>query len=212
MATPTQLRSGLLGIRRLASNDLAALFRQVTNAAQARVALDDILPALIEQYGSAAAAVAADWYDDARMKADVPGSFTAIPAEVGDRGARELAAWSTSRATSLDAALSLAAGGLVRRINDLARETVMGSSIADPQARGWQRFAAGGCGFCVMLASRGAVYSQATADFASHDDCKCVAAPAFAGQPLPVQPYKPSDRRVSDADRARTRAWIKENL
>lgn len=212
MATPTQLRNGLLGIRRLASNDLAALFRQVTNAAEARIALEDVLPALVEQYGTAAAALAADWYDDARAKAGVPGSFTAIPAEIGDRGTRQLAEWSTGRANSLDAALSLASGGLVRRINDLARETVIGSSIADPQARGWQRFAAGGCGFCQMLAGRGGVYTRATADFASHDDCKCVAAPAFAGQPVPVRPYKPSERRISDADRARTRAWIKANL
>ena len=53
------------------------------------------------------------------------------------------------------------------------------SSTTDPKARGWQRVGVGECDFCSMLIGRGAVYSEATADFLSHDHCHCYAEPAF---------------------------------
>jgi hypothetical protein len=71
-----------------------------------------------------------------------------------------------------------------------------------------------------MLIGRGAVYSEAGADFASHDHCNCSAVPAFGGQPRPVKPYTVSPRRtidpqtgkpVVDADFLRAKAWIKSN-
>ncbi len=103
-------------------------------------------------------------------------------------------------------------GGLQLVVGNAYRETIMGSSIQDPQARGWQRVADGrACGFCLMLEGRGSVYSESTADFASHDHCGCSAEPAFEGEPAPVKAYTPSERRVSDTDRARTREWIKAN-
>lgn len=209
MATPDLLRSQIAHVTNLASKDLAALWRQVSDAAQARVALMDVLPALVETYGQAAAALAAHWYDDARLKAGVGGSFTAIPAAPGDRGARALAGWATSTATDMTTLEALILGGLQRRIGDAARETVMGSAAADPQASGWQRQAFGGCEFCQMIAGRGAVFSEASADFASHDSCRCVAVPAFDGLPRPVKPYRPTLRNVSDADRERVREWLR---
>jgi hypothetical protein len=106
-----------------------------------------------------------------------------------------------------------------RRIANFSRQTVMGSSVADPKARGWQRVGAGECktGFCDMLIGRGAVYSEASADFAAHDHCKCSAAPAFDGEPRPVKPYTVSPRRtidpetgkpVIDANFLRAKEWI----
>lgn len=223
--TPAQLRSGVLRVQTAASADLAALFRRVTTAAQALEALSDILPAIIEQYGAAAAVVAAEWYDQARVKAAVPGRFSAEPAEVGDRGVAPLVSWGLAPlliprqpdAPAIDerallrTALVRVDGGMVRRIGDVGRETVMASSVRDPQARGWQRYAVGGCAFCVMVASRGAVYTERTANFASHDNCRCTAAVAFVGEPVPVKPYTPSDRNISDADRARVRAYLAAN-
>lgn len=180
MSTPTRLRNDVRALTNLAERDLAALWRQVTTAAQARQALNDILPALIETYGMAASAVAADWYDEARLKAGVAGAFRAFPIELPNSGAAPLAGWALTTATSLETAPSLVAGGLQRRIANAARYTVAQSSIADPRAKGWQRVGDGSsCGFCSMLLGRGAVYTETSAQFKSHDHCGCTAAPAF---------------------------------
>jgi hypothetical protein len=71
------------------------------------------------------------------------------------------------------------AGGLQRIIANADRQTIQASSIADPGARGWAREGSGNCDFCAMLIGRGAVYTEATADFDSHDHCGCIAVPAF---------------------------------
>jgi hypothetical protein len=60
-----------------------------------------------------------------------------------------------------------------------------------------------------MLADRGAVYSEATADFAAHDHCGCSAEPVYGDKSRTVRDYVPSSRSISDADRARVRDWMK---
>lgn len=180
MTTPTRLRNDVRALTTLAERDLAKLWQQVSTAAAAQQALNDILPALIETYGMAAAAVAADWYDEARIKAGVGGSFRAFPVELPTDGSYQLAGWALTEAKSLDTARVLVAGGLQRRIANAARYTVARSSIADPRARGWQRVGDGSsCPFCSMLLGRGAVYTETSAQFKSHDHCGCTAAPAF---------------------------------
>lgn len=180
MATPTRLRNDLRSLTTLAERDLAKLWQQVTTAATAQQALNDILPALIETYGVAAAAMASDWYDDARLKAGVGGSFRAFPIELPDHGAYQLSGWALTEAQSLTTARTLVAGGVQRRIANAARYTVARSSIADPRARGWKRVGDGSsCTFCSMLLGRGAVYTEVSAQFKSHDHCGCTAAPAF---------------------------------
>lgn len=159
--------------------DLSVVWRRVERAADAGTALHDILPALIEQYGLAAGTLAANWYDDLRAKRDVRGSFTAIPADIQDVGAHALVGWALDSATDYGTFQTLILGGSQRRIANFARQTVMGSSTADPGARGWQRVGVGECDFCALLIGRGAVYSEATADFQSHDHCNCQAEPAF---------------------------------
>lgn len=224
MSTATQqLRNGVASLSTLANRDLAGLWRQVSSAVQAREALADVLPALVDKYGTAAAAMAAHWYDDLRDKSGVRGSFTAIPAALGDTGADALAGWGIGPLFKEDpdwaAAQALVAGGLQRRIANAGRATVMSSSIADPAAGGWQRVTGGNaCGFCRMLAGKGAVYGEATADFGAHDHCNCAAVPAFAGQPRlvrPVKDYSPSERRLSPQTRAknnaRAREWMRDH-
>lgn len=211
------LRDGVRGLVGYAQRDLDALWRQVRSAAEAEVALRDILPALIDTYGLAAGTLAADWYDDVREKVGVGGSFTAFPADIKDTGAQALVGWAASEATDLDTLQTLVLGGMQRRIANFSRATVTGSSIADPKATGWQRVGSGECAFCSMLIGRGAVYSEASADFASHDHCNCSAAPAFDGEPRPVKPYTVSPRRTIDpetgkptidADFLRAKEWI----
>lgn len=179
MPTSTQLRRDVASLSTLASRDLAALWRRVETAAQAETALRDVLPALIETYGAAAATVAADWYDDLREERAVRRRFTAIPAEIPDVGAQSLVGWALSEANDLPAFQTLILGGTQRRIANHARLTVTGSSVADPSARGWQRVGVGECDFCQMLLDRGAVYTEATADFQAHDHCNCGAEPAW---------------------------------
>lgn len=221
MVDAALLRRGQQELARMAANELAAMWRQVSNAAEARVALNDILPALVRTYGQAAATLAADWYDEARAIADVGGAFTAIPADIVDSGTYALAGWAADKGTDVDSILALVEGGLARRILEFSRQTIMGSALADPAADGWQRVGVGdSCKFCAMLIGRGAVYSEATVDFASHDWCNCAAVMAFRGRPRPVKPYRVSPRRiigpdgkpVRDADFERAQAWIATHL
>jgi hypothetical protein len=204
------LRSDTERLVRLADRDLSRLWRMVAAGAAADEALNDLLPAIITEYGALGAALASEWYDQQREKAGARGRFTAVPVEADDRGAQALVGWALSTATDDASLRTLIAGGAQRRIADHVRLTVMDSSIADPSAQGWQRVGVGECknGFCDMLIARGAVYSESTADFAAHDHCQCSAVPAFKGEPKPVKPYTPSSRNITDADRARVREYL----
>lgn len=181
MPTPSRLRSGLNVLTRGLSTDLQAVWRQVETAAEANRALQDILPALIDQYGSAAGVMAAEWYDDLRAKRGVGGSFQAEPVDLTNTGTPELLGWAEATATDFASFQALVLGGSQRRMANFSRLTVMRSSVADPKARGWYRVGDGStCEFCSMLLGRGAVYTEATADFQAHDHCGCTASPVFA--------------------------------
>lgn len=209
------LRDGVDGLTVLAASNLAALWQQVSDAVQAREALNDVLPGLIDTYGLAAAALAADWYDELRAKTGIGGSFTAIPADIKDSGVFALIGWAekeTEQTQDFAAFRTLIEGGMQRRIANFSRLTVTESTVADPKAVGWQRVGTGECPFCRLLIGRGAVYSRATADFSAHDHCRCSAVPAWGGLPRPVKPYTPSLRGTSKADQDRAKKWIAEHL
>jgi hypothetical protein len=206
----------------LAERDLSLLWRRLDHSdpVAVREALRASLPRLVRLYGTAAATLAADWYDDLRESSGTLARrrFRARPAELPDEGRTDaLARWGVGPLFTPTpdpvAALTLIQGGLQRTVADASRNTITSSAVADPAAGGWQRVGAGKCGFCSMLIGRGAIYSEATVHFASHDHCKCSAAPAFNGVELrPVnESFTPSSRRISDADRARTREYIRRN-
>lgn len=204
----------------LAADDLSLIWAKFNmgDATGVRDGLIEVLPELVSVYGSAAATLGAEFYDDQRAAAKVGGRFSGIAADLPDmEGTAVLARWAVSplfgAAPDSASALSYASGGLQKIVADVDRRSVVVSSIADRKSTGWQRVASGGaCGFCKGLAGRGTVYSQSSADFSSHNSCLCVAVAAWGGQSVPVKPYTPSDRNVSAADRARTREWIKNNL
>lgn len=226
MATTAQLRNAIRNLSRRANDDIQIALRRIDNPELTRRQLDELLPALIQAYGAAAATVAAEWYDERRAEKRIRGRFRAQPSGLRNGGGGEaLAGYSTAVLLREDPDVSrfrtLLAGGIQLRLANAARDTIMDASIGDSQSRGWQREADGGCEFCQMLASRGAVYSDATVDFGAHDNCNCVAVPAFEGEPRPVKPYTPSERRlnpdgtlrpISDIDRERVNAWIRDNL
>jgi hypothetical protein len=74
-------------------------------------------------------------------------------------------------------------GASTRMVMMGGRDTVTNAAHLDPEARGWERVInPGACGFCAMLAGRGAVYKASTVDFRAHDHCHCVARAVFIGQ------------------------------
>jgi len=216
MPTIVEYRADLDVLQAEANNELAEMLTQVGTVDAARELLADELPQLVALYGSAAGALAADWYEEARSEASIAGRFRALVADLPDLGRTDsLANWATAPTTTgptdLPTALIRVQGGVQRIVADVGRQTISESAVADPQARGWQRVGAGECDFCSMLIARGVVYTRGSVDFGSHDHCKCAAVPAWDGQPVPVKPYTPTGRRISDADRARVRRWLAEH-
>jgi len=179
MPTATALRRDVASLATLAAADLADLWRRAERPEQTEAALRDTLPVLIEGYGAAAATVAADWYDDTRDEVGARGRFMAIPADIPDVDAQSLVGWALSEARDINGFQGLVEGGTQRRIANFARQTVSGSSISDPAARGWKRVGTPRCDFCRMLIGRGAVYTESTVHFDAHDNCNCAAAPAW---------------------------------
>lgn len=212
MATPAELRQALADLNVLAARDLGRIWRGLQEGDNAAEALHDILPALIDRYGIAASALASDWYDDLRESKGVGGRFAAIPADIKDTGAHSLIGWALDTASDDGSLVALLEGGVQRRVVNFGRFTVMESSVADPRSDGWQRLGQGAnCAFCDLLISRGSVYSEASADFGSHDHCNCIAVPAFEGEPREVKAYKPGTREGSKAggnEYALAQAWI----
>jgi hypothetical protein len=186
-------RRDLRAITALADNDLQLLWRRfdVSDGVRAREALMQALPELVGAYGSAAATLGADWYDDLRdTAAPRARRFRAAPAGLPDADRTDaLARWGVEplfkatgpeMAAAATTALSNVGGGLQRILANAARATVITSTGNDPAAQGWSRSTSGGCDFCKMLAGRGAVYRTVdTADFEAHDRCHCIAVPAF---------------------------------
>lgn len=215
MPSTTDLRDGVDGISALAAAELSPVFAAGLSTYDLRAVLNELLPGLLDEYGLASGAYAADWYDEYRLERDVPGVFTAQPQPLPEPGVQQLVAWATepldAPVPDLPRARVQLDGGVQLRLANVTRQTVAEASYSDPRAHGWQRVGSGACPFCAMLIGRGAVYSERGASFAAHDHCHCSAVPAFDGQPVPVKPYTPSPRRVSDADRARVGRYLRDN-
>jgi hypothetical protein len=78
-----------------------------------------------------------------------------------------------AQAASTGAAMRIALNG--------GRDTLLDTIRSDPRARGYERVTSGNaCDFCSMLADRGAVYGEASAEFEAHDHCSCSAQPVYA--------------------------------
>ena len=165
----------------------------VSDGRAAAGALEAFLAELVAAYGSVAAALAADFYDQLRDEAGAPGRFRADLADPVPAGQAEAAArWAAGPLFGGDgaqAALDHAAGSVQRLVQQPARDTIALNVSRDPAKPGWARVPRGrGCAFCRMLAGRGAVYTSAQAARgmrAYHDHCKCSAVPVWRGQPLP---------------------------
>lgn len=83
-------------------------------------------------------------------------------------------------------ALVRTSGALSRHVLTGGRDAIVLSVAADRETRGWGRVTAGEpCAFCALLAGRGAVFSEDTADFEAHDHCACGAEALYEDSELP---------------------------
>lgn len=147
--------------------------------------------ALVVRDATRSAGLASLYLRAHRLGAGVPGDLNVrlagVPAEKMSTALRVTTLVAIKRSTlagkSAEAAMVDAfvqsAGAATRLVLDAGRDTIRQTTIADPRSAGWQRVTSGGCDFCRMLAGRGDVYSEATADFASHDHCACSAEPVY---------------------------------
>lgn len=146
------------------------------------------------------AGLAAQYYEAFRTAEDVGGEPTPRIAERPDpdrlRGSlRATALGGTYKAVAAGFSPQAAkqngfvrvSGAVSRQVMDGSRRTLVESSKSDRQAGGrWQRIPSGDpCEFCAMTAARGAVYSEETVDFESHDHCACEVEPVYPGSEMP---------------------------
>lgn len=188
-ADATRLRNSQAAIRTLVNRDLTAFFGplNLTGRPEAsRDALIEYVTYLVDEYGDAAAAAAAEWYDEVRAAESVPGRYRAMampsPYVDGVEGTVRRAAGSFF-SDAPAAALPILLGTTGKYVLAAGRQTITTSTDRDPRASGWRRIARpGACDFCTFLAGRGAVYKEHTVHFAAHGgahagECNCAAVP-----------------------------------
>lgn len=181
-----------------------------------RLQLLDTVPGVAAFYSEGSAALAADFYDDAR--AGTAGTYSATPV-VLDRTVkiRRGVAWASEPLSVDDDELASARFAQLMRSEMVRpyRDTITTNRQADPACVGWKRItSSGACGFCKALAARGAVYKKETAYFAAHDDCMCTCAPAFVGGEIgpeaDVMQYMASKRRRTSREKALIKDWASQ--
>ena len=219
MPTALESRAALRLVTGAAVDAASRLLGSLSGSPEAqRSDLLDAVPSLIAYYADGSSALAADFYDDERERASARGRFTAEPV-IPDRAEKigRAIAWAAQpliEPADVTAEMRLAEVVQLETARPY-RETITANRRRDPQSAGWRRVSGGGCAFCRMLASRGAVYRDETARFASHTNCHCTAAPVFRGQDGPeasVMQYVASKRTRSDRERAALRDYLAENF
>lgn len=247
MTTPEQVRSGLQIVTTAASSDLRAAAEAEEAPATLRAALFAATPLVIAEFGSAAAALGAEWYEELRDTAALVGQITRTfrPRLILPATEEQIAAtvakttedlYSLERDTSArvidfeeakQRILKDIADETEQAVANALRQTVTWNVAEDPDAAGWRRFARPeACKFCLMLAARGAVYTEATARFAAHGalmagqrkggNCMCIAGPAFGGpevwsEATPMQ-YVASRKKRTPKQSAALRDYLNQNF
>lgn len=223
-ASSVRWRAAQSGLTRLLLRDLRGLRRLIDPARmQATVPVwIEAVTAIVTRYSEAAALLAGGFYDGEREAAGAPGAFTVPladppPAEQVEASMR----WATKDlwprtadvATAaqerpldvrLEAAMSKADGAADRLVLNAGRSTVRQAVQRDAGAVAYARAAAlGACGFCKLMAARGATYKDldsagrtANAAFIGadsvikfHNFCRCQPIPVFRGQQFELSPH-----------------------
>lgn len=239
MATPSQIRAVLLRLGRRAQREVEEVATSSTDPAAVRAALFAATPLIVGEYVNGSSALALEWYDDLRLEAAPAERFTPSPLRiVTDEDVAAVVAETTAAIYDLQRGIEreideavaesvrLLAEEAERLVAESFRETMIANVEADPAAVGWRRFARPeACKFCLFLAERGAVYTEATARFAAHGavmaggrkggNCMCIAGPEFSEtgwvEADPIQ-YVASQRTRTPKQRAALRAVLNEQF
>lgn len=181
-----------------------------------------LIAPMIDQYGLATGTLAAEWYDLNRDLLKVGGGWSGASLQDPNVDTGPLIGGSVKEFVTTESILSGIQAGMGLRVQQAANGTLMDSAFRDKQALGWGRVtSAGCCGFCAMLAGRGATYrTRQTATFAPHSHCRCQALPLWKADPTGESMRSREDtistrRALSDKQRAsqnaQARQWIANN-
>lgn len=189
MATAAQVRAfqrGLEVIENAMRADLAQIWEKVS-VAEPDVAsrlLQEVLPELIDRYGTMAGSMAADWYEE------LTGHEALVPNLYATEAWRASIRWALSPmlapeggGQSAGSAFDRLSASLVRHMRQYARSTVNESVRRSGGKVSYARMVMGAttCDFCLMLASRGPVYGSAETAGGEgnkyHDHCDCIPVP-----------------------------------
>lgn len=189
----------------LAQKDLADFWRTLdtTDARFTQIMLAEFYPDLVQTYGSTAALLAADYYDELRDLPPTVKRFNAVMDEpVNVDQALSVARWGLGPLFSASpdplSALTLISDATQRLVLQPARNTVVNSTFRDPVRTGFARVPSGAttCAFCLMTASRGAVYSSKQAAGYGmnkfHTKCDCAVVPMRSEADVP-EGYDPDE-------------------
>lgn len=149
---------------------------------------------IVAEYGQVAAATAIDFYDSVRP-AGSP-AFDAVPVVRPDLVGGGTLNWATEplQTETWQETLDRVAAEIQKATYAAAVETIGQASEDDPLDVRFARWPRNPepCAYCVLRASRGAVYwSETTAERGDHLKCGCEVTPVFPGEPLPYlrKPY-----------------------
>lgn len=220
----------------LALAELIAFWRNIVDEDPAATAglVREFVPDLVDTYNPMSAEIAASFYEETRVAANVPEPHTVIlaPTPNADTLQNRLS-WAVAplfrtknavdhglihageRAPDPDLALSRLTSATQLDVAAGARDTI---DLNVSEDRGRPKFArhasANACAFCALMAARGSVYRTAESagrDYHSH--CHCVAYPVFPGESDDAAPYVATwDRAYVDAVKSAKKAGIKPDL
>lgn len=196
LADLSGLRATTEDVVLLAQQDAAATLRSVdvANLRAGTPGLRAAVGEVIYGYGFGLAAVAADWYSDARAESPAIGRFVPVPrVPLTDDDLASLVGWSLGplydEHPDMRLAIARLDGGVQRTVTNAARETIIENTRRDPVRPSYYRGASANCcAFCAMLTTR--VYTRrASADFSAHDHDRCFPVAVWPGEGVALPPY-----------------------
>lgn len=180
----------------------------------------DLVAPMIERYGTATGALAADWYDLNRALAQIGGTWPGAVVQAPNVDTGPLIGGVVKDFGTIESVVSGIQAGMELRVRQAGHGTIMDSVLRDPRASGWGRVASAGCcSYCALLATRGNVYrTSRTATFSPHEHCRCEAVPAWGGSTASMRSREDTiatRRNLTDRQRAtqnsQARSWIEAN-
>ncbi len=179
-------RSVINGITTVAESDLASYATSILDEAPERVAAQvrAAVPAVVSQYGDAAAVAGALFYETQRPR---PGVTAALASPSIGESLTSALGWALTPLFKPDEfdlgpveAVNRLGGVVQKHVALSDRETISGAAKKDSLSTGVTRFArASACSFCALM----------TAQYANgdhwHNHCKCVWVPTWKDAPAP---------------------------